>query len=493
MKPKKLKDMKLFKSIVMTMCLGGMLAPSVKAQDPNFYIYLCIGQSNMEGNAVIEPIDRQNVPERFQLMPTVNFNNPKRTKGEWCVAVPPLVREYTGLTPMDYFGRTMVDNLPEKVRIGVVPVAIGGCSIRHLDKDYDPSTVSKEADWFQNFMKAYDNKPYDRLIECAKIAQKDGVIKGILLHQGETDTGNKEWPNMVNKVYTDILNDLDLKAEDVPLLAGEVVTSAMGGACGSMNPIINSLPQTIKTAKVISAANLEQKGDGLHFTPHAYRVLGCRYATAMLKEYGIEDPRIEYSEEEPFVPTPNPGEGDFVFDFKYFDPTIFANGTFDPQTGIFTAGQWGFGGWEYDKPIDLSGYKYLVAELEEEDKNYVEFRVFDTASYWETPYSSKFNGGKLLVCELKGMMKNLDSGIVPLNTNAIYRVGFWAHGFVPIHIKHVFATNSDPYSSVENLTADEKDVAVYNLNGNKVAESFRPEELQPGLYIVGNRKVMLTK
>lgn len=489
--------MQFFKSIIMTMCLSAMLLPSAKmqAQDPNFHIYLCIGQSNMEGNAAIEPMDRQNVPSRFQLMPTVDFNNPKRTKGEWTLAVPPLVRDYTGLTPMDYFGRTMVANLPENVRIGVVPVAIGGCSIKHLDKDYDPATLSKEADWFQSFMKAYGNKPYDRLIECAKLAQKDGVIKGILLHQGETDNGKQNWPQMVNKVYTDILNDLNLKAEDVPLLAGEVVTTAMGGVCGGMNAIINTLPQTIKTSKVISAANLEQKGDGLHFTAHAYRVLGCRYATAMLAYYGIDDPIIEYSEEEPFVPTPNPSEGDFVFDLKTFNPQIWEKGTFDPETGVFVAGQWGFGGWEYDRPIDLSGYKYLVAELSEPESNGVEFKVFDTASYWETPYAAKFNGGKLLVCELNGMMKNLDSGITPLNTTGIYRVGFWAYGGKPIHIKHVFATNSDPYSAITELFPEmrEGNGAVYDIAGNKVADKFLPEALEEGLYIVGHKKIMLKK
>ncbi|MDE5882321.1 MAG: sialate O-acetylesterase, partial [Muribaculaceae bacterium] len=139
-------------------------------QDPNFHIYLCLGQSNMEGNAQIEPIDRQNVPERFKVMACVDYSNPLRKQGEWYTAVPPLVREYTGLTPMDYFGRTMLDNLPEDVKIGVVPVAVGGCKIEHLDKDYDPSTLSSEADWFRNFMKAYDNVPYARLVECAKKA-----------------------------------------------------------------------------------------------------------------------------------------------------------------------------------------------------------------------------------------------------------------------------------------------------------------------------------
>lgn len=84
----------------------------------------------------------------------------------------------------------MVDNLPQDVKVGVIVVAIGGCKIEHLDKDYDDALLSQEADWFINFMKAYDNHPYQRLLECARRAQQDGVIKGILLHQGESNTGD---------------------------------------------------------------------------------------------------------------------------------------------------------------------------------------------------------------------------------------------------------------------------------------------------------------
>ena len=51
--------------------------------DPNFYIYICFGQSNMEGNAEWEAQDVGNVDERFQMLATCNFDNPKRTLGNW--------------------------------------------------------------------------------------------------------------------------------------------------------------------------------------------------------------------------------------------------------------------------------------------------------------------------------------------------------------------------------------------------------------------------
>lgn len=461
--------------------------------DPDFHIYLCIGQSNMEGNASIEPIDRTDVPQRFKVMAAASFTSPVRKIGEWYTATPPLVRQSTGLTPMDYFGRTMVDNLPENVTVGVIPVAIGGCKIEHLDKDFDASSLADEADWFKAYMREYDNAPYARLIACAREAQKSGVIKGILLHQGESNTGDTSWPSKVRKIYDDILADLGLSPLSVPLLAGEVVTTAEGGVCGGMNPIINTLPSTLSVARVVSAANLPQKGDGLHFTSHGYRVLGCRYAVEMLATMGITDPKVEYSEEIPFIPTPKPSEGDFVFDLNSFDPTIWENGTFDVATGVFKAGQYGFGGWQYDRPIDLSGYKYIVAELSENDGDGAEFKVFDTASYWEIPYASKFNGGKLIVAELDGMMKNLNTGIVALDTKTVYRVGFWGYGNKPIHIKQVFATNNDPYSgiqTVESQCRNESHQCVYDLCGRPVSSDGR-DSLPAGIYISDGKKIVV--
>lgn len=262
---------------------------SMSAQDANFYIYLCLGQSNMEGNAPYEAQDTV-VNPRFQVLSAVDNQELGRVKGKWYPARAPLCRQNTGLTPADYFGRTMVENLPENVRIGVVHVAVGGCKIELFMKDKREEYIKTAPDWMLNTLKEYDNNPYERLIEMAKIAQKDGVIKGILLHQGESNTGEKEWPEKVKSVYESILADLNLKAEEVPLLAGEVVNSDHRGTCAAMNPIIDTLPQVIKNSVVISSKGLSCAADHLHFDAAGYRVLGRRYAVAMLKMMGIELP-----------------------------------------------------------------------------------------------------------------------------------------------------------------------------------------------------------
>ncbi|MFD2162696.1 sialate O-acetylesterase [Paradesertivirga mongoliensis] len=257
------------------------LTKPVFAQDPKFYIFLTFGQSNMEGSAKFEPQDTI-VDERFRVLEAVNCDNLGRKKGEWYTAAPPLARCKTGLGPTDYFGRTLVENLPKDVKIGVINVAVGGCKIELFDKDNYQSYTATAPSWMLGMLKEYDGNPYGRLVEMAKIAQKSGVIKGILMHQGESNTNDATWPQKVKGVYSNLLADLNLNAASVPLLAGEVVHADQGGVCASMNKIIAELPQTIPTAHVISSAGCADGADNLHFSAEGYRELGRRYGKKML-------------------------------------------------------------------------------------------------------------------------------------------------------------------------------------------------------------------
>ena len=259
-------------------------------QDPNFYIYLCFGQSNMEGQGTIEQQDRT-VDSRFQVMQALDCSNLGRTKGKWYPAVPPLCQCWSGLSPADYFGRTMVANLPDSIKVGVINVAVGGCDIRLFDKDiYQDYDSTYTESWFLNKVKNYEWNPYQYLIDLAQLAQQDGLVKGILLHQGETNTGDTQWPTYVKKIYDDMLTDLSLDADSVPLLAGEML-SAEGNCCSSMNTIINRLPDVIPTAYVISSNGCTAK-DNAHFNSAGYRELGKRYAVQMLSLMGYEPTTI---------------------------------------------------------------------------------------------------------------------------------------------------------------------------------------------------------
>ncbi len=282
------------KKILLSLLAVSMLVSSCgeKAATPTkekMQIYLCIGQSNMAGSAEIEPCDTT-CDARLLMMPSAEYPEKGRKMGEWYPGVPPQSSEMSGLSPADYFGRTMVELLPEDTKVGLITVAVGGCDIRMFDKViYTDYLATYPEDWFVSRVKAYGNYPYARLIELAKKAQEDGVISGIILHQGETNTGDTEWPNYVKSVYDSILIDLNLKAEDVPLIAGEVVPASVGGKCAAMNPIIRTLPETIPTARVISGEGCGVRSDSVHYNSEGVRELGRRYAFAMLEEKGFLD------------------------------------------------------------------------------------------------------------------------------------------------------------------------------------------------------------
>jgi enterochelin esterase-like enzyme/lysophospholipase L1-like esterase len=272
-----------------------LCALGAHAQDPNFYIFLCFGQSNMEGAARPEAQDLKSPGPRFLWMPAVDYpatdKFPARKMGEWTEAIPPLCRPNTGLTPADWFGRTLVASLPENIKIGVIHVAVGGIDIKGFLPDSISAYIKKAPGWMKGMLEAYNNNPYERLVTLAKKAQKDGVIKGILMHQGETNTGDPKWAGMVKQVYDNLCSDLKLKPEDVNLYAGNIVQAGGKGVCIGCKKQIDELPLTLHTSQVISSDDCTNGPDRLHFDAAGYRELGCRYGEAVARFLGYEPKR----------------------------------------------------------------------------------------------------------------------------------------------------------------------------------------------------------
>ena len=263
----------------------GSRTKNTTAPDPNFHIYICFGQSNMEGNAAIAADDKTGVNSRFQMMSVApdDFQHMGRSVGNWYTATPPLCRWDTGLTPADYFGRTLVDSLPDSVKVGVIVVAIGGSGIDAFDKDNYTQYYQNADAWQKGLMDIYGGNPYAKIIEMAKLAQQKGVIKGILLHQGESNNGQTDWPRKIQKIYNNMLKDLNIEPNSIPLLAGEMLQQDQGGICWGMNSIIATLPYYIPDSYAISSKECTGNGiDGFHFSTVGARELGKRYGLQML-------------------------------------------------------------------------------------------------------------------------------------------------------------------------------------------------------------------
>ncbi|MBR1521203.1 MAG: hypothetical protein IJ635_08190 [Bacteroidaceae bacterium] len=452
--------------------------------DPNFHIYLCFGQSNMEGNAKIEAQDRTGVSPRFKMMAAVDMPSSARKKGEWYTAYPPLCRDWTGLTPADYFGRTMVENLPDSISVGIINVAVGGCAIELFDEDLCADYIANAAGWLQGYCKEYDNNPYRTLINLAKKAQQSGVIKGILLHQGCSNNTQPDWPVKVKRVYTRMLNDLGLREEETPLLIGELLSQKMGGVCWGHNAVIGGTPAVIPNAHVISSADCPGAADGLHFTAEGYRMIGKRYAETMLKLLGTTATLS-------FDPTDNP----FPLSPEAFNPSLYLQGELK-QTGSllsFTGKQEGnFGGWRYPHGIDLSPYNYLVVKLMRAATCKPVVRIYDTDDYLNPCYTYEMGGSKLARIDLHAMQTPDGT---PIDPSHIYLVGIQTTGNSAIYFSDVFLSLDGETSSIEELSVKNEDSfsplnggdgeVFYDLTGRPVAHPT------PGIYIHRHRKVLI--
>ena len=438
--------------------------------DPNFYIYICFGQSNMEGNAQPESIDRQNIDKRFQLLATCDFSSPARKKGKWYKAVPPLVSPAGGLGPTDYFGRTMVENLPEEVRVGVIPVAMGGSPIEMFDKDKYKQKMQKNSNewWAQLARNHYGSNPYGRIIEMAKKAQEVGVIKGILLHQGCSNNGDPNWPNMVKKIYNDMLTDLGLGTDTVPLFVGETLRQENGGACYAHNTQVDRMPNVIKNSYVISSENCPGNGqDPWHYNALGYRIMGSRYAAEGLYTLGVQ-PSTYTS-----------------FSFRNYDFVPNGKCTYTEKTRTVNMKAGGIIGWTYPHFVDWSSYKYLVVKLKDQQSIGAEVWLYSAAN--KISYRDTINDRTTVVIDLH----NLKLNKTVMDPSKVYKMAFRSPKVGKIVIDDVFLSNDDQYATgIKSIKDDalKSEDDLYSLDGRRV-KNGRPQKA--GIYVRNKKKLIV--
>ena len=266
------------------------------AQDPNLHIYLAYGQSNMSGQADVTAADRAEDP-RFLVLRAANHSNQK--VGEFYPAAPPMGHSASKVGIVDIFGRKMVKELPDSIKIAVANIAIGGQSIDLFDKDrnktYVQNAKNKGDTWWIQYLDEYGGDLYKRIVEMGKIAKEKGVIKGFLFHQGEADYQMNDWPKRVKKVYDDLIKDLGLDSTKVPILVGELATTAAGGDLGWRNSAVAEAASLIPNGHLISAEGcpaLKEPSYTLHFTRKGYETFGERYAEKMLELLKKAEPEV---------------------------------------------------------------------------------------------------------------------------------------------------------------------------------------------------------
>jgi lysophospholipase L1-like esterase len=194
------------------------------------------------------------------------------------------------LSPADYFGRALVAGISDQnVKVGVIVVAVSGAKIEAFEKGSGAgSYFNTQHGWIKQIAALYGNSPYQRLVDMAKEAQKTGVIKGIIMHQGESGVVSGSWAQKVKGIYDDLLSDLGLPENSIPFLAGQPYGNGQNNA-NTINKLCSTLNANIagsagkKVCHVISSNGCESGGDNLHFSYEGYKTLGERYGAKMLE------------------------------------------------------------------------------------------------------------------------------------------------------------------------------------------------------------------
>ena len=244
--------------------LIAILACESFAGERGLDLYLLIGQSNMAGRGEVESQDQKEHPRVL----TLNKEN------EWVPAVDPIHfdKKQAGVGPGRTFGLEMAEHDPT-ARIGLIPCAVGGTSIRK----WVPGAADSKT----------DTHPYDDMLVRLQVALQSGTVKGILWHQGESDAKMGE-----DGIYEAALIELieRVRAEcgnpEIPFVIGQLgkfPDRPWSDGRIKVDAAHQRVAAQIPHCGFVSSEGLQDKGDLTHFSADAARELGRRFAVKMIE------------------------------------------------------------------------------------------------------------------------------------------------------------------------------------------------------------------
>ncbi|MCB1277375.1 sialate O-acetylesterase [Prosthecobacter sp.] len=258
----------MIRSLLLLCAVLFSTSPLVQGQTPpakdKFWLFLLVGQSNMAGRGVVEEQDKTPHPRVLMLS----------KEGQWVPASDPMHfdKPAAGVGLGKTFGQIIAEANPG-VTIGLIPCAVGGSPI----SAWQPGV----------FYPPTKSHPWDDTVKRVEAALPAGTLKGILWHQGESDSNAKDAPVYEAKLI-DLVKRLRelVKSPDAPFIAGQM-GKFEGVPWNPEKEIVDKAHQDLATkvphAAFVSAEGLHHKGDKVHFDSASYRELGKRYAEAYLK------------------------------------------------------------------------------------------------------------------------------------------------------------------------------------------------------------------
>lgn len=234
-------------------------APPDKAK---FHLFVLAGQSNMAGRGKLDPQAGQSNPRVLML----------GKDRQWEPATDPLHFDKPNVVGVG-LARTFADDYAARhpdVTVGLIPCAVGGSSIAA----WRPGGYHSQT----------KTHPYDDAIPRIQAAMEAGVLKGVLWHQGESDSS-------VNKchVYEQELHALiarfrrTLDSQQLPFVAGQLGQFSerpWNEHRAVVDAAHRRLPASVSFTALARSDGLTHKGDKTHFATASYRELGHRYFKA---------------------------------------------------------------------------------------------------------------------------------------------------------------------------------------------------------------------
>jgi len=232
------------------------------ADKENFHIYLLMGQSNMVGR------DTSGLEGQVDNPRILSLN----ADGAWVLGKDPVHPKVdakpVGASPGLPFAQEMIKTNP-KITVGLVGCAVGGTALNR-------------------WTKATKGDLYANAVKRAKLAAQTGVIKGMLWHQGESDTSKQDYADTYEARLNQMFQDLraDLGTPDLPIVVGQLgdfltLTPDKYPYAATVCAALKHIPTVLPHVGFADSAGAGHKGDKLHFSVEGARVLGERYARAM--------------------------------------------------------------------------------------------------------------------------------------------------------------------------------------------------------------------
>lgn len=241
--------------------------PGTDVPQGAFHLFLLMGQSNMAGYGDILPDDNKDI-EGVRMLRNIEG---KSDKYNWVSARHPiharLKSDRFGLAGP--FAKTYRELYPQTT-VGLIPMAWGGAPITNMTKG---------------------TPLYQEVIDKSLWAKKQGKLKAVLWHQGESDTVSAEQAELYESRLMQLIKDIrmDLDEPDLIFIIGNLAEFYGTGTDHSapqrvrqINKVKESLrniPDKLPLVGFVESTGLRSHDlHQVHFDRQSYIIFGKRYS-----------------------------------------------------------------------------------------------------------------------------------------------------------------------------------------------------------------------